>query len=254
MSWVVRPAQKPTASPAKEECAKLTAEFKAAFKEYSARMKEVYATEEYKKAREKSDTAALNKLMSSAPQPDLADFTKRFQEAATKYAGTADAPMFLTWIAQYAPDKAVVHAAVDAMVDKHIDSAEFEAFLEGASMSIRRRYDAASATAVLERIVAKSTKNPARAQALYLQAMLIRDNRNASAEDKAKANKLNDEAAELVKGTPLADAINAPKFEIENLQIGMQAPDIAGEDLNGVPFKLSDYRGKVVVLDFWGDW
>ena len=28
----------------------------------------------------------------------------------------------------------------------------------------------------------------------------------------------------------------------------------AGEDLNGVAFKLSDYRGKVVVLDFWGDW
>ena len=23
---------------------------------------------------------------------------------------------------------------------------------------------------------------------------------------------------------------------------------------DGVKFKLSDYRGKVVVLDFWGDW
>ena len=28
----------------------------------------------------------------------------------------------------------------------------------------------------------------------------------------------------------------------------------AGEDIDGVPFKLSEYRGKVVVLDFWGDW
>ena len=27
-----------------------------------------------------------------------------------------------------------------------------------------------------------------------------------------------------------------------------------GEDLDGTPMKLSDYRGKVVVLDFWGDW
>ena len=38
-------------------------------------------------------------------------------------------------------------------------------------------------------------------------------------------------------------------FEIGNL-----APEIQGEDLDGVKFKLSDYRGKVVVLDFWGDW
>jgi peroxiredoxin len=34
----------------------------------------------------------------------------------------------------------------------------------------------------------------------------------------------------------------------------MVAPDIAGADLQGVDFKLADYRGKVVVLDFWGNW
>jgi hypothetical protein len=32
------------------------------------------------------------------------------------------------------------------------------------------------------------------------------------------------------------------------------APEISGQDLDGAPFKLSDYRGKVVLLDFWGDW
>jgi thiol-disulfide isomerase/thioredoxin len=36
--------------------------------------------------------------------------------------------------------------------------------------------------------------------------------------------------------------------------IGNLAPDIEGVDLDGERFKLSDYRGKVVVLDFWGDW
>jgi hypothetical protein len=38
------------------------------------------------------------------------------------------------------------------------------------------------------------------------------------------------------------------------LEIGKVAPDIEGEDIDGVKFKLSDYRGKVVVLDFWGHW
>ncbi|MEO1526402.1 MAG: SUMF1/EgtB/PvdO family nonheme iron enzyme [Planctomycetota bacterium] len=39
-----------------------------------------------------------------------------------------------------------------------------------------------------------------------------------------------------------------------SLVVGSVAPDIVGEDLDGVSFKLSDYRGKVVLLDFWGDW
>ena len=42
--------------------------------------------------------------------------------------------------------------------------------------------------------------------------------------------------------------------EQEKFGIGMVAPDIAGIDLDGVSFKLSDYKGKVVFLDFWGDW
>jgi hypothetical protein len=36
--------------------------------------------------------------------------------------------------------------------------------------------------------------------------------------------------------------------------VGRLAPEIEGQDLDGVRFKLSDYRGKVVVLDFWGNW
>ena len=37
-------------------------------------------------------------------------------------------------------------------------------------------------------------------------------------------------------------------------QIGAEAPEIVGVDLDGVEFKLSDYRGQVVMLDFYGDW
>jgi hypothetical protein len=35
---------------------------------------------------------------------------------------------------------------------------------------------------------------------------------------------------------------------------GPVAPEIVGDDLDGVPLRLSDYRGQVVLLDFWGDW
>ncbi len=39
-----------------------------------------------------------------------------------------------------------------------------------------------------------------------------------------------------------------------SLAVGSVAPDIVGHDLDGVEFRLSDYRGKVVVLEFSGDW
>jgi hypothetical protein len=41
---------------------------------------------------------------------------------------------------------------------------------------------------------------------------------------------------------------------ISKFLIGKVVPDIRAEDTDGKEFKLSDYRGKVVLLDFWGHW
>ncbi len=64
-----------------------------------------------------------------------------------------------------------------------------------------------------------------------------------------------DEYADVAhwEGT-LGQAASGQLFELDHLQVGMLAPDISGPDLDGVDFKLSDYRGKVIFLDFWGDW
>ena len=56
------------------------------------------------------------------------------------------------------------------------------------------------------------------------------------------------------KRTVLGKAAEAELFELRNLAIGKAAPDIEGEDTDGKKFKLSDYRGKVVVIVFWGTW
>jgi hypothetical protein len=39
-----------------------------------------------------------------------------------------------------------------------------------------------------------------------------------------------------------------------SLSLGKPAPEIQGEDVESAKFKLSEYRGKVVLIDFWGDW
>ncbi|HJZ90517.1 MAG TPA: redoxin domain-containing protein [Gemmataceae bacterium] len=55
----------------------------------------------------------------------------------------------------------------------------------------------------------------------------------------------------LPVGDTVADRANAELYEIRNLGVGKTAPDIESEDQDGKRFKLSDYRGKVVLLDFW---
>ena len=61
----------------------------------------------------------------------------------------------------------------------------------------------------------------------------------------------------LVEGLPVSSKMilaEQPPHDPEDLAIGKVAPEIEGTDVNGMPFKLSDYRGQVVLLDFWGDW
>lgn len=43
-------------------------------------------------------------------------------------------------------------------------------------------------------------------------------------------------------------------YELRHLSIGMRALEIDGEDQDGKKFKLSDYKGKVVLLDFWSQY
>jgi hypothetical protein len=69
--------------------------------------------------------------------------------------------------------------------------------------------------------------------------------------DKDYAATLSDRGSTKVSLGELADR---ELFSFRHLQPGKPAPEIAGEDVDGARFKLSDYRGKVVLLDFWGHW
>jgi hypothetical protein len=52
----------------------------------------------------------------------------------------------------------------------------------------------------------------------------------------------------------LGDLAGRKLFEIRHLKPGKPAPEIAGHDIDGKPMKLSDFRGKVVLLDFSAHW
>ena len=52
----------------------------------------------------------------------------------------------------------------------------------------------------------------------------------------------------------IGETVQTELFEIRNLAVGKEAPDIEGVDQDGRQFKLSDYRGKVVLLYFWSEY
>lgn len=48
-------------------------------------------------------------------------------------------------------------------------------------------------------------------------------------------------------------ALNHPEY-LPSLELGTEAPEIIARDTLGTEIRLSDYRGKYVVLDFWATW
>jgi hypothetical protein len=87
----------------------------------------------------------------------------------------------------------------------------------------------------------------------YLDTLRRQDRAKAVAEVEAAfeqaAEKYGD--VELPFGGSVGDNARTELFAIRHLAVGREADDIEGPDQDGVRFKLSDYRGKVVLLYFW---
>ena len=116
--------------------------------------------------------------------------------------------------------------------------------------------DVLSAADLAEHLLAGEESESVRAAGLLAYAELL-----ASHGDEAQAEQaiaLLEERAELLgpssgRGAPEPEP-SQRVFQWRHLQVGREAPDFLTEDVDGTEFRLSDYRGKVVLLDFWGFW
>ena len=74
-----------------------------------------------------------------------------------------------------------------------------------------------------------------------------------------ESEKLLEEAADKYAGVKTAfDGTVGRKakselFDLRHLSVGKAAPEVKGVDQDGRHFKLSDHKGKVVLLDFWSE-
>lgn len=87
----------------------------------------------------------------------------------------------------------------------------------------------------------------------YLETLLGQDGDKAVQEIESTYKEAIDKYGDvkLSDGETVGQRAKTELFTIQNLSVGKVAPEIEGEDQDGNSFKLSDYRGKVVLLDFW---
>jgi len=122
---------------------------------------------------------------------------------------------------------------------------------------------------ILRRVGQESKDRQVQGTALFLLAISLSreaDPKQKRGEKPEEQQKRSDEAVALLERVTkdfsdvevlqqeLGKIAEPMLFELKHLAIGRVAPDIVGREIDGKEFKLSDYRGKVVVLDFWVDW
>ena len=86
------------------------------------------------------------------------------------------------------------------------------------------------------------------------QALLARGTRRIHSRDEDAGLRDLREVLEVTTDAGLLAKAQQGIGEVERFAVGAVAPEIDGVDMDGVSFRLTDYRGKVVLLDFWGFW
>ncbi len=195
-------------------------------------------------------------MLMGPPKELMAKFVGKFEVAAKEFAGTDDAIKFLGMIASMggmAEAKDRVLAACKTLTTTHIKSEKLAEALPAIGMT-SHFLGKEETSRILKKVEADSPHADVQAGAIL--ARVDGDLRDADVGSpeylaaKAEAKR----ATGIATDPDLKKQIQRSIDRREKLNTGTKADDIAGVDLNGVAFKLSDYKGKIIFLDFWGDW
>jgi hypothetical protein len=212
--------------------------------------------QEYQKAqqafnevyRAAKDDAERHKIIDEKyPRPE--QYAARLLAFAEKNPDDPSAIDSLVFVVSTVRQGAAADKALDRLTGQYIGSEKLASVCQQLGYS-----GSPSAEAALVKVMEQSPHNGVKAQACYaLGQYHLNQNNSAEAEKRFEEVIAKYGDVKSYRGT-LGEAATAQLHEARNLVVGKVAPEIEGEDVDGKAFKLSDYRGKVVVLDFWGDW
>lgn len=255
-------SQSPTSDASKSdrdallEFERIQSEFARGLSVYRAAWRKLDKTPEFRAAAEAGDDATIQRLRARLVPPDKEAYCARFLHLAGEQAGRTAATRSLTWIVfemGRRPD--LVKSSLDELRASHLQNAELSHLLE--NEKLLRVLPGEEILPFLHAVVEETSHTELEAAALCARSRFYLrtwSGRSPSDADKAAAKADFRRAAKLAKCSTVGLWAEGERFEEEHLQVGMPAPDIRGRDLNGEPMSLLDFRGKVVLLDFWGDW
>lgn len=225
------------------------------FDELDAEFRKVWRAWRTKSFDARKNGASDDELVAIEAADPTKSYIPRFQKGAEKYAGTEEAIEFLSWIQSWAwrHERPAAMAALDQLIRDHLEHPRMVRIAFSLALKAKRNgFPRKKALDTQDLIAAKAATPEAKAEVLYHRAYLIAGTKS-NADEKERAAR--DLATAMTSGDArIKKRAEGLLFEMNRLQVGMVAPEIEGEDLDGVSFKLADYRGKVVFLDFWGDW
>jgi hypothetical protein len=155
-------------------------------------------------------------------------------------------------------DAAAAKKAFATMMADHAKSAAIEEFLGGLDQ-FAAELGVSEVEAGMRKVLADSPHRRVQASALFSLASVVGKNANGdakrTAESTALFERLKKEFGDLSSGRETyAQLVDRTLFDVQHLQVGMMVPDFEAVDQDGAKFKLSDYKGKVTLIDFWGFW
>ncbi|HEV3142566.1 MAG TPA: TlpA disulfide reductase family protein [Gemmataceae bacterium] len=189
--------------------------------------------------------AALEKM------PKAADYAARVIKLVEANPKDDLSLEMLTWMTL--ADHGKEAKVIDLLMRHHVQNPKIASLCESYSFGAR-----GAPKPLLEKVLADNPDRRAQGLACFALAMLAADAEDPS-KTAAEAEKLFErcaqEFADVKQGTAkLGDAAQGYLFELRNLAVGKTAPDLESRDIDGKIVKLSNYRGKVVVLDLWAEW
>lgn len=240
-------AQAPIPKVSPVENAAVVADSKPAKEQIESAIKEY--GQEYKAFRKKASkekNRKKRKKLYKNEKPNPAGTIDLVFEIAKKDPLAEGVENGLLWGIQQA-DKAQRTRIIDLLLTHYKDSPELEALVENL---VRHKDDP---TVELRKIIKLAGDEKVRQGASYSLAKRMMSRPETKAEGIAMMKQLG--ASPGINANPNLHAqLKRDLVIAEQLSIGCVAPDIVGTDQNDKEFKLSDYRGQVVLLDFWGIW